>query len=119
MTVTAIRDLPAARWQSAAYAALVIRLREVLRGTERPIAAYHKDTPRATKSMSRLLLVAYAYRLNVAAGMRDPVATIAREYQVKPSTAASWVFRARKAGLIGPAAGRTAGEAPQHRRSEK
>ncbi len=95
----AIRDMPTARWQRTAHAHL--RAADERRG-----ATQQQLSPQ----LLRLAEVAGAYRANLAAGLKDPVAAIARDYGVKPGTAGSWVYRARKAGLLGEALSRTAGE---------
>lgn len=106
LTVTQIRDLPVARWEQAARASVIQQAREALAGLAKVL-----EGQTATK-LGGLAEVARSYRMNVAAGMRDPVASIARDHGVKQATAAGWVFRARKAGLLGPAIGRTPGEGP-------
>jgi hypothetical protein len=69
---------------------------------------------RRVRSIGRLEAVAQEYRANLAAGLPDPVASIARAHDVQPATARSWVYRARKAGLLGPAVGSArAGELPR------
>jgi hypothetical protein len=50
-----------------------------------------------------LQTAATEYVEHVAAGVRDPVAQIARSHGVPPATAAGWIFRARKAGYLAPA----------------
>lgn len=92
-----LRDMPWARWQRAAYA----KVREE--------TAQKAPVNEANAALFRLAEVAGAYRMNVARGDRDPVSAIAREYDVKPATARSWVYRARKAGLIDPTLTRKGG----------
>lgn len=57
-----------------------------------------------------LLQVVEEYRENVVAGARNPAALIADKHGVNPATARSWLHRARRLGLLGPAADRAAGE---------
>lgn len=94
-----LRDVPWARWQRTADAHL--RAADERRG---------RASQQLTPQLLRLAEVAGAYRANLAAGLKDPVAAIARDYDVKPATARSWVHRARKAGLLGEALSRVAGE---------
>ena len=57
-----------------------------------------------------LLQVVDEYRTNILAGVHNPAALIAEKHGVKPATARSWLHRARRLGLLGPAADRAAGE---------
>ena len=54
--------------------------------------------------------VAAEYRANVKAGVRNPAGLIAERHGVSPGTARSWIHRARKQQLLGPAADRAAGD---------
>ena len=135
LTVTDMRDLPLARWEQAARARLTALIREDPRliSTQRRVDELRAITERATatasrrrdikpssrrqaRSHERLLKVADEYRANLMAGRPDPVAEIARRHDVNPSTARSWVHRARQLGFLDPAIGRTAGEAPRRGR---
>ncbi len=72
--------------------------------------------------------VATDYRRNLALGVRDPAAKIARDMSANPATVRTWIRRARQLGLLGPAKGPTPGElspdetppprAPERRTSE-
>jgi transposase-like protein len=118
LTVSHLRSLPLARWQRAARA----KATEELRGTAGPLAEHAREMEgvlsgqrqsrdmRAIRAAAHLIEVAGEYRDNLKAGLPDPVAEIARQHGVNPSTARAWVFRARKAGILGPASGPTAGE---------
>lgn len=66
---------------------------------------------RRARGLRKLATVAYEYRGHLTEGRLDPAAEIARTHEVSMSTARTWIHRARKAGLLGPAAGRTPGEA--------
>ncbi len=67
-----------------------------------------------------LRLVADTYRMAVANGSRQPVEDMRAQIGWgSRSTAGRWVVQARKAGLLGPAIGRTAGEAPASTRKKK
>lgn len=71
------------------------------------------DTPggrRRRTSLRKLANVAIDYRAALMNGRSDPAAAISEKYGVSPSTARSWIHRARAAGLLSPAVGRTAGE---------
>jgi transposase-like protein len=54
--------------------------------------------------------IAHEYRRHLAAG-KPPTASIARDFDVGRSTAASWISGARKRGYLGPARPGEAGEA--------
>ena len=112
------RELPMGRWEKAGRVAALEALdHERKERNEQALADLQAAADRgdfrakrALTAMNRLLTVAVQYRDNVARGVPDPVAQIARTEGVKPATARTWVRRARQAGLIGPAFGPTAGE---------
>jgi transposase-like protein len=54
--------------------------------------------------------IASEYRRHLAAG-DPPTVTIAKEFDVGRSTAASWIAGARKRGYLGPARNGASGEA--------
>jgi hypothetical protein len=56
--------------------------------------------------------VADTYRKAVARGSHRPVGELGEQLGGSRSTAGRWVVQARRAGLLGAAVGRTAGEAP-------
>jgi hypothetical protein len=116
LTMSQMRDLPLSTWQQAAYAAAV---EQILK----PLTRATTDAPHTAdvatriitsvpRNPGRLVAVAADYRAKVAAGIRNPSAEIARTYGVKPSTARSWIHRARAVGLLGPAPRNSAGEQP-------
>lgn len=127
LTVTAIRDMPMATWERAAQAAVQQVLDDVVAKVARSRSATAKallqsvreampelaelpDFHPRVQSALHLAEVAQEYRRNLAAGLPDPVKEIARQHDVKPATARSWIHRARKSGFLNPAVGRTAGE---------
>lgn len=65
---------------------------------------------RRLASLRKLASVALDYRNELMHGRPDPAVVIAGKYDVSPSTARSWIHRARAAGLLAPAVGRMAGE---------
>jgi hypothetical protein len=73
---------------------------------------YPEDRRTRRRLDSALLLarIAREYRENLAAGVSDPVAAIARERSWTASKVRTLVYRARKQGFLGPAVGRVAGE---------
>ncbi len=122
LSASYIQTLPLARWERAARAFVqgeIQRARGLDEARAQEVFARYAElsgasdkpvTARAARSMTRLDAVARRYRELVIAGDKGPGATIAREYGVKPTTARAWIFRARKAGLLGPAQGNTTGE---------
>lgn len=68
---------------------------------------------RRLASLRKLASVAVDYRNELMHGRSDPAVAIAFKYDVSRSTARSWIHRARNAGLLAPAVGRTAGEGLQ------
>ncbi|HUC05442.1 MAG TPA: hypothetical protein VL961_08575 [Acidimicrobiales bacterium] len=66
-----------------------------------------RGTPTST---GFLQLVADTYRAAVASGSRSPVEEVRRQFETSRPTAGRWVVQARRAGLLGEALGRTAGE---------
>jgi hypothetical protein len=128
------RDLPLPRWQKAARTAAIRESRESMAWLSRGIARTGEDMQavagllpdlatrpfasiledhRARRQLDSALLlarIAREYRENIASGVSDPVATIARERGWTASKARTLVYRARKQGFLGPAIGRTAGE---------
>lgn len=135
LTTSAIRDLPLHRWELAVrnittlwldraseegYAQGVAiaggdidreALVDELMRSLYPAAA-DDDTPagvRRYNSLLRLAEVAVEYQLLLAEGRSDPAAEIARMRGVSATTVRGWIFRARKAGFLGPATGPTAG----------
>lgn len=80
------------------------------------------DTPgerRRWNGLRKLAEVAVIYRELVKEGRSDPATELARIKKTTPTTARSWIHRARQAGLLGPAVGRTAGEAPDLERARQ
>lgn len=61
-----------------------------------------------------MTVIAMYYMDLVARGRSDPAVEIARHFGLTPTTARSWIHRARKAGLLGAAVGRTAGTAVEY-----
>ncbi len=59
------------------------------------------------------------YRQALALGKRDPTATVARALPKSRSTAARWIMRARREGLLGPAVGPTPGETVTQQQSRQ
>jgi hypothetical protein len=132
LTVTQVRDLPVARWQQAARAAATAEIGEAVEGGFRVLSRELEDIAKAGAGMTaaevfgapmtdrraqrglesrlRLVRIAREYRENLAAGVTDPAGAIARDRGVNPSTVRSWIRRARRAGFLGPAMGRTPGE---------
>lgn len=141
LSISMVRDLPLARWEQAARGTLAGNLSRApgppkderlydgptwgemvdartRDANELVYLAYPEligdDSPagqRRFRSLRRLVLVAGDYMHMLIEGRSDPAAEIAREYNVSPSTARSWIHRARKAGFLAPAVGRTAGVA--------
>jgi hypothetical protein len=92
--VTAQRRNSVQAWQDSAEAAQV--------------AASQSDRRRKPRGRRPLgddhyIKVARRYEQLLAEGDRHPVKTIANEYGVSRNTAAAWVDRARRRGLLGPA----------------
>jgi hypothetical protein len=132
LTVTEVRDLPVARWQQAARAAATAEMGKGVEGAFRGLSQWADDMAKAGAGMTaaevfgapltdrraqrglesrlRLVRIAREYRENLAAGVTDPAGAIARDRGVNPSTVRSWIRRARRAGFLGPAVGRTPGE---------
>jgi hypothetical protein len=120
LTVTTVRNLPLARWEAAARAHLaqvpgfqpasaddvlfvlrhvtpkdrVDRLYPGLAESKRPADV------RKYRGLLHLAAVAEDFVREQLSGSPDPGAAIARQHNVKPATARSWVHRARKAGLL-------------------
>lgn len=126
LDVSAFRERPIGRWEKAARSGALSALDEerqernaqILESLQAAADQGDFQARRALSALTRLLSVALQYRENVASGVRDPVAQIARAQGVKPATARTWVKRARQAGLIGAALGPTAGErGPASRKS--
>lgn len=65
---------------------------------------------RRLRSLRKSAAIALDYRNELMDGRSDPAMAIAENYGVSPSTARSWIHRARTAGFLAPAVGRTAGE---------
>jgi hypothetical protein len=93
-----VRKVPVAVWHRASRALLVVEEVSSQEGEE------------AGKETRRYAHIAEEYRRNVAKGLRDPAAEIARSHKVKPATARAWVRRARQRGLLGHALGPLPGE---------
>jgi len=119
LTMTTLRDLPMVTWQQAARATAAKVAIAAERGASRTTTGKGWDLTgislddlphRNVLTPARLVRVADAYRANLAAGVRSPAAAIAKQYGVPASTVRSWLHRARKAGLLGPAFVGTAGE---------
>lgn len=69
------------------------------------------DTPagqRSYRSLSRLANIAVEYQRYLLEGRADPAAEIARQHNVNPNTARTWIHRARQAKLLTPTGGGTA-----------
>jgi transposase-like protein len=136
ITISAVRDFPLARWESAARSLVIGKFADddVEKTLALPIDSDTKrkivtevllqglypgidDDPtpggrRRARSLRKLADVAAHYRELLSMGRADPAAEIARTNDVSPSTARTWIHRARQAGLLGPAVGRTPGERP-------
>lgn len=134
LTVTDVRDLPLTRWESAARARITADLqrklsemfdaiksvdpKEVIADLRikqlypDALTAVGASAERRLDGLRRLALTSVEYQTLLADGRADPAAEIARMHQVTPSTARSWIHRARKAGFLGPAVSRTPGEDP-------
>lgn len=121
ITVTAVRDWPLARWEAAARGAVTAEQSlggpvepEALLRSVFPEVEHAGDTPgerRHWNGLRKLAEAAVLYRELVTEGRADPSAEMARIKNVSPATSRSWIHRARQVGLLGPAVGRTAGEA--------
>lgn len=75
------------------------------------------DTPgarRRDESLRKLARAAVEYHAYLGEGRSDPAIEIARGNGVSPATARSWIFRARKAGLLGPSSGTKPGVQAQN-----
>ena len=94
---------PWGRWEKAARIA-------TLQALDRE-GVWKRGLQDRSPRIEKLMAIAEEYRQNLSAGVRDPVGEIARRHEVKPSTARSWIYRARQRGLLGPGTSRTAGEA--------
>lgn len=102
------RDFPIAVWERAAQSHVVSDIER--EDEEDGLEAREIQAPSSSEAgPSRLFLVAAEYVKNINKGVPDPVAAIARSHRVKPETARSWVHRARKKGLLGPAEAGKAG----------
>lgn len=136
LDVAKIRDLPLGRWERAALSAASSAARnepaDYLEGiSAASLPAEQRDrlaadlvndlypgleadrSPAGRRRLSGLLRLAQVgldYRDLMREGRSDPAAEIARMNSVSPATARSWVHRARKAGFLGQAKGRSAGE---------
>jgi hypothetical protein len=71
--------------------------------TGEPVYAQPKRKGRRPLGYEHYREVAEAYQRLCAEGHRAPVVAIAEHYSVGRNTAAAWVSRARKKGLLGPA----------------
>lgn len=117
-----VLGLPLTRWERAARATLLARLRELASaGNEtmklfEDVGRLHPEatTPQQIRSHLRLARTAREYRAGLMSGATDPAAEIARAHDVKPGTARAWVHRARKAGYLGVAVGTVPGEKETH-----
>jgi hypothetical protein len=84
--------------------------------TDEPVARPVRGEP-VTEAF--LGMVADTYRKAVASGSRRPVGELGEQLGGSRSTAGRWVVQARRAGLLGAAVGRVAGEAPPRRSKRK
>jgi hypothetical protein len=98
LSVRLMRDLPLQSWETAAKMFWVRR-----RASHLPV--------QGGQSERFLETVAEDYRTFLARGERSPAKAIAEKYGSKPATARSWIYRARLAGLLGPADSTRSGEA--------
>jgi len=95
-------DFPWAAWLSSARARAIAHSSQ----QEPTLLDQPDDSPRAEFYRD----IASQYRKLLEAGHRNPVSLIARERDVVPATARTWVRRARERGYLGPARGKFAGE---------
>lgn len=91
LTVTAVRDLPLARWEAAARAHV----------HPQPAPLTPADA-RQMRGQLHLQQIAQRFERERRNGTPDPAAAIAREDGVNRSTVRSWIHRARKLGLLPP-----------------
>lgn len=137
LELSAVRDLPLVRWERAAGAAVAVKYNGLsvnfIGMPASLVPQEHRDrlaadmalglypelndakTPaerRRRDSLMKLAQAAVDYRALLADGRDDPAAEIARRHDITPATARSWIYRARKAGFLGRAKDRTAGEEP-------
>jgi hypothetical protein len=107
-----IAALPWARLLRAAEALVMAQQRNSVQEWQDAVEAAQRaagQTDRRRKPRGRrplgddhYITVARRYEQLLASGDRHPVETIRKEYGVARSTAASWIRRARKRGLLGP-----------------
>ncbi len=115
-----LRDLPLVRWELAAqaHALYASKGRRLPQDVDTHYWAIQAEVERvypglspltATRQLSRRWQTAYRlaevaahYRINIAAGLPDPAARIARDWGEKPATVRTWVHRARQAGFLEP-----------------
>jgi hypothetical protein len=88
-------------------------------GTSWPADHVTRPVRGTTMSPEFLQIVATTYRAAVASGSRSPVGDLSIQLGTSRSTAGRWVVAARKAGLLGKAIGRTAGEDLPARRRKR
>lgn len=116
----AIGTLPWARLLRAAEALVIAQRRNSVQDwlDTAQVAAeatgervYRRPKPRGRKPLGHehYERIAQRYQQLCAAGVRAPVAAIAKEEAVNSNTARAWVNRARKRGLLGPASNGRAG----------
>lgn len=116
-TISAVRDLPLARWKCAASAMITLGVADTSATVEAMVTAKCGPEPDATAgqrrhraSIRKLATAAAEYRELLQMGRHDPATEMARRHGVTPGTARSWVYRARSVGLLAPALPWTAGE---------
>ncbi|MFE7237903.1 hypothetical protein [Streptomyces sp. NPDC057580] len=109
-----LRDLPLARWESAARWRAELELGQGGSSDKRPESAEawvfklypelrDDDTPaaqRRLRGLTHVADIAMEYATLSILGVKDPAAAIARRRDAKPATVRSWIHRARKAGFL-------------------
>lgn len=113
---SAIREMPLARWDRTAQAAVVQRLKDVPGEQPRPQLATSAENlvnekfpelnppadghaARRRKGLIHLAEAAEEYALIAASGERNPAGALAARRGTTPSTVRGWLHRARREGL--------------------
>jgi hypothetical protein len=103
-----IADLPFARWHRVAQAQARMKSEEFREAVRAVQAELKKKRPKGLRAgqqhdaRQRLARLAEDYRLNLLAGLPDPVGMLARKHQVAPGTARALIHKARKIGFLPP-----------------
>lgn len=128
LSAASLRTLPVGAWDRAARAVASATMRTARSEHSRKAAAgveVFRVHPDASKMDTRRYAaavkqaeVANRYRALVLAGVSNPSAVIAQERGISANAARQLIVRARRAGYLGPAAGRTAGESGLSREGE-